>query len=153
MFVDCTHSFFSKWLAYKTPRIRMKLKASVLGSVGSWLFGGGGGLIYLFVGILLLREQRTVEKGCALEVGVSCGPATALNLGRASPSWAFDFPFWVGNHLLEGMGHLQAKAFSPLTVLFGLCCPSIRKTEPCLSLDKIMFPDSQNVFTKGEVQL
>lgn len=81
-----------------------------------------------------------MEKGCALEVGVSCGPATALNLGRASPSWAFDFPFWVGNHLLEGMGHLQAKAFSPLTVLFGLCCPSIRKTEPCLSLDKIMFP-------------
>lgn len=39
------------------------------------------------------------------------------------------------------MERLQAETLSLLQVLFVFCCPSIRKTEPYLSLDRIMFQD------------
>lgn len=48
MFIVGIHSFFSKLVVFKIPRIRMKLKASVLGSVtraglGAGYLGAGGG--------------------------------------------------------------------------------------------------------------
>lgn len=79
----------------------MKLKASVLGlSLGSWLFGGRGRVLVTHLLRCYFSFFQAAQWGRGLEVGVSCGPATALNLGRAFPSWTFDFPFWVGNHLL-----------------------------------------------------
>lgn len=84
----------------------MKLKASVLGSVTRAVLGIG----YLGAGerVLVTHLLRGYfsfmlsgsTAGCGLEVGVSCGPATALNLSTAFPSWTFGFPFWVGKHLL-----------------------------------------------------
>lgn len=57
--------------------------------------------------------------------------------------WGF---FLGGNHLLQEMELLQAKEFSLLQVLLVFCCSSIRKTEPCLSLDRTVFYDPKKVF-------
>lgn len=52
MFIVGIHSFFSKLVVYKIPRIRMKLKASVLGSVTRAVLGAG--YLVVVVGSYLL---------------------------------------------------------------------------------------------------
>lgn len=56
MFIVGIHPFFSKLVVYKIPRIRMKLKASVLGRVTRAVLGAGrgAGLSYSLVERLVL---------------------------------------------------------------------------------------------------